>query len=133
MSTPNYVVKKIGDRYMPVLEDPYPRITRATYIGWSGLLFCLGSHRRGMTKTLLCLSGIALAAHVACDCDWVSNLRAAWADRDRGRDGKRSQSPSHQHHDASGRRSQVASDVVEEQAMESFPASDPPARTASHA
>ena len=125
MSTPHYVVKHIGNRFVPVRQDTHEKLTRAACLGGAGLLIYLGAQRPNPLRAVLCLTGLSLAIRGACGCDWMAVLRDSAG---RARDGRRSEAPSYQN-DVARRASQLAADKIDEQVMESFPASDPPAQS----
>ena len=126
MSTPHYIIKKFGDQYIPILQGSYPRMTRCAFFGWGMLLILLSSNRRGLSRRLLFVAGIVLAFRGVHDLDQVGGLRS-WFSRLVHCNGKGVYGPSYPSKRAN-RASQLPVDLVDEQAMESFPASDAPAR-----
>ena len=124
MSMPTYIVKKIGDQYVPVLQEPYPRVSRGAY-SFGGLLMCyMGMVRRGLLGRAVMAGGLLLLTRCALGYSPLLWLGSAF--RRRAPDGKPSAAPSYQN-DFPGRAPQQPADEVDEASMESFPASDPPA------
>jgi hypothetical protein len=126
MVTPTYEVQRIGDQYVPVLKQPYPATNRSAYVFGGALLCYMGLVRRGWLGILAMGAGATLLTTGATGCCSISTCRAMFSKW--SRNGAPSHAPSYQN-DGSGRAPQIPMDLVEEQSMESFPASDPPART----
>lgn len=123
MSTPTYVIKKVGDQYIPVAQDTCPGVRAAWIAGGAGLGI-FGWRRGGVLGGLAALAGAGLIVRGVLGYNPLDLCCA----KDGDRDGAPHDSPSFQN-DSKNRSSQVPKDVVDEQLMESFPASDPPAST----
>lgn len=127
MATPTYVVQHIGDRYVPVLQCAGCEWARAAWIGGGTLLGYAGLKRRGWLGLVALAAGAELIGRGVLGRSPLP-LALDWFSRN-GPSGDPSQTPSYQN-DFIDRASQLPADLVDEQSMESFPASDAPARTA---
>lgn len=126
MATPTYEVQRIDDHYVPVLKGPNRALHRAAYLAGGALLGYMGLVRRGWLGSFALVSGGALLVRGMTGCDPLAGCCSTF--NRASRNGPPSQAPSYAH-DESGRAPQAPSDLVDEQSMESFPASDAPART----
>lgn len=74
MSTPRFVVKRVGDEYVTVREEPYPRLSGYVGGAWAGLLLLLGVRSRGLLRRALLLAGLTVAIRAFKGEEWWLSL-----------------------------------------------------------
>ena len=125
MGTPVYEAIKVGDTYKMVRVDPEYKAKLSMLTVGGGLLALMGVARRGILGTGLVLIGGTLIYCGLAERDPMELLDAVLRRR---RAPKDKIGPSH-HHQHASKTEQLPEDELDEQVMESFPASDPPGRS----
>ena len=129
MASPRFVVKRIGNDYKILPADAQGVAMSALPVAGGGLLALKGLFRGGVFGQLMLLTGGGLIYYGMTGknpIDDVKNLFEQYSGGGSGQQFAGDHGPSHQHDDKAAS-SQLPQDDVDESAMESFPASDPPA------
>ena len=128
MASPTYVARKVGDQYVVVPKNPPGTVGGAAWLLGGAVCVLAGTTRRGICGGAMGLVGAGMLFRGATGLNPLMLLCPGC--RRGGRDGGPDESPSFQHDDQGLPTRQAPEDEVDEAAMESFPASDPPARSA---
>lgn len=133
MASPRFVVKRIGNDYKILPADAQGVALSALPLAGGGLLALKGLFRGGLFGQLMFLTGSGLVYYGITGKNPIDEVRKV-VDQFQNQGGGQgpNHGPSHQHDDTS-RSTQQPQDEVDESAMESFPASDPPAHRRSTA
>lgn len=134
MASPRFVVKRIGTDYKILPADAQGVALSALPLAGGGLLALKGLFRGGLLGQLMFLTGSGLVYYGITGKNPIDEVRKVvdQFQNQGGSDQGSDHGPSHQHDDKS-QSTQQPQDEVDESAMESFPASDPPAHRRSTA
>jgi hypothetical protein len=126
MASPRFVVKRIGNDYKILPADAQGVALSALPLAGGGLLALKGLFRGGLFGQLMFLTGSGLVYYGITGKNPIDEVRKVVDQFNNQGAGASDHGPSHQHDDKS-QSTQQPQDEVDESAMESFPASDPPA------
>jgi hypothetical protein len=129
MASPRFVVKRIGNDYKILPADAQGVALSALPLAGGGILALKGLFRGGVLGQLMFLTGGGLIYYGVTGknpIDEVKNLFEQFQQQQSGQQSQADHGPSYQHEEQA-QSTQQPQDEVDEAAMESFPASDPPA------
>lgn len=134
MASPRFVVKRIGNDYKILPADAQGVALSALPLAGGGLLALKGLFRGGVLGQLMFLTGSGLVYYGITGKNPIDEVRKVvdQFNAQAGGDQGSGHGPSYQHDDKA-QSTQQPQDEVDEAAMESFPASDPPAHRRSTA
>jgi len=131
MTTPTYTAKRVGNDYKIIRTDTDGVVLSSLTAVGGGLLLLNGLLRGGVINKLLAIAGGGIAYYGLTGQNPITQIREAISGVS-GSGSDDQHGPSFQH-DEKTRNEQLPEDEVDEASMESFPASDAPARSRSTA
>jgi len=121
MAKKRFEAKKIGDQYVLVPKGQGQECARCTMTAAGAIVALLGLRRGGLLGLVLTGAGAGMMFRGVMGYNALSRIFPA---HQGGKSGDSTLTPSH-HHDWKST-AQLPADEIDEAAMESFPASDPP-------